>query len=60
MFTQGEWKVKHKINVESSTGRPIALKNLRKIYANLIDNSRPLDFWQEVDKALAKAEDKGA
>ena len=35
-----------------------ALKELRVIYANLIDSSRPLDFWVKVDKALAKAEGK--
>lgn len=32
-----------------------ALKNLRNIYDDLIKNSRPLDFWVKVDKALAKA-----
>ena len=36
-----------------------ALKELRAIYANLIDSSRSLDFWVKVDKALAKAEGKG-
>lgn len=35
-----------------------ALKELRAVYADLIDSSRPLDFWVKVDKALAKADRK--